>query len=61
MKKLMWSGVAIESIMFIVIIILLCFGRPISDLVFYLYLTGMLICVISSLFVNKNTVKKSNY
>ncbi len=51
MKKIMWAGLSIHMIGFILILLLVFLQQPIPDFVMIILVGGMLTCIISSVLV----------
>ena len=51
MKKIMWAGFSIQIIILVIILLLVVLQKQIPDLVSFIFVLGMLTCIISSFFV----------
>ncbi len=60
MKKVMWLGLSIEITVLIIMLLFLVFQKPVSGVLVSIFVAGMLICIISSLFVQRENIKENN-
>ena len=58
MKKVMRIGFYMEMVMILAMFALLIFGQQIPELLVFIFVIGMLICLISSVFVRR---EKNSY
>jgi len=59
MKKVMWVGLSIEIMVLIIMLLFIVFKKPVSGVLFGIFVAGMLICIISSLFVQRENIKEN--
>ncbi|MDU1414613.1 MAG: hypothetical protein E6929_17510 [Clostridium sp.] len=60
MKKLMWVGLSTEITVLVIMLLFIIFKKPVSGVLFGIFVAGMLICLISSLFVQRENIKESH-
>lgn len=56
----MWLGLSIEITVLIIMLLFLVFQKPVSGVLVSIFVAGMLICIISSLFVQRENIKENN-
>lgn len=55
----MWLGLSIEITVLIIMLLFLVFQKPVSGVLVSIFVAGMLICIISSLFVQRENIKEN--
>ncbi len=59
MKKAMWLGLSTEITVLVIMLLFIVFKRPVSGVLFGIFVAGMLLCTISSLFVQRQNIKEN--
>lgn len=59
MKKAMWLGLSTEITVLLIMLLFIVFKRPVSGVLFGIFVAGMLLCIISSLFVQRQNIKEN--
>ncbi len=59
MKKAMWLGLSTEITVLVIMLLFIVFKRPVSGVLFGIFVAGMLLCIISSLFVQRQNIKEN--